>query len=230
MQRPRRSPGAFCLTAAEAQTRTSRDAVIGGGLGIHSSLPLGPQQPPALPFPTALLFSFTLVVQLLAAGECQLELGAALVVEIKLERHQRHSLALDRTHEPVDLATVQQELADTLRRVVEATALQVFRDICVDEPDLTAARIGVGFRDRSLAAAQRFHLGAGKRDPGLEGLANLVVEPRLAILRDDTNLAVRLRGHPRLLPAIMGGGMIADHSSPLRTLWYRGALWLSWFG
>src|SRR5262249_28565796 len=170
----------------------------------------------------AILLGFTLVVELLAAGERQLELGAALVVEIKLERHQRHPLALDRTHEPVDLAAVQQELADTLRRVIEAAGLQVFRNVCVDEPDLTAARIAVGFRDRSLAAAQRFPLGAGERDSGLEGLADLVVEPRLAVLRDDTNLAVRFRGHPRLLPAIMGGGMIADHSSPLRTLWYRG--------
>src|SRR5262249_57234863 len=96
-------------------------------------------------FPAALLVGFALVVQLLAAGERKLELGAALVVEIELERHQRHSLALDRTDELVDLPAVQEELAHALGGVVEAAALQVFRDIGIDQPDLAATRIGIGF-------------------------------------------------------------------------------------
>src|SRR6266478_7886019 len=165
-------------------------------------LSLGPQQPSALALPAALLLGFALVVQLLAAGERKLELGAALLVEIKLERHERHSLALDRAHKLVDLAAVKQELAHALGRMVEAAALQVFRNVGVDEPDLAATRIGVGFGDGRLACAQRFHLGAGKGDAGLEGLADLVIEARLPILGDDTHLAVRFRSHPRLLPAL----------------------------
>src|SRR5262249_41533483 len=162
-------------------------------------LSLGPQQPSALALPAALLLGLALVVQLLAAGERKLELGASLLVEIELERHERHSLALDRAHELVDLPAVQEELAHALGSMVEAAALQVFRDIGVDQPDLAAARIGVGFRDRRLAPAQRLNLRAGEREAGLEGLPDLVVEPRLAIVGDHTNLAVRFRGHCALL-------------------------------
>src|SRR5262245_66452791 len=108
-------------------------------------------------------------MQLLAARERKLELGAALLVEIKLERHQRHALALDGAYKLVDLAAVKKELAHALGRMVETAALQIFWDIGVDEPDLAAARIGVGFGYGRLAGAQRFHLGAGKGDAGLEG-------------------------------------------------------------
>src|SRR5262249_24919338 len=136
-------------------------------------------------------------MQLLAARERKLELGAALLVEIQLERHQRHSLPLDRAHELVDLAAVKEELAHAFGRMIEAAALQIFRDVGIDQPDLPAARVGIGFGDRRLAAAQRFHFRAGERDAGLEGLANLVIEARFAVLGDDSNLAVRLRDHLR---------------------------------
>ena len=36
-----------------------------------------------------------------------------------------------------------------------------------------------------LPVAQRLHLGAGQHDAGLEGLADLVVEARPAVLRRD---------------------------------------------
>src|SRR6266478_1186674 len=174
---------------------------LSGAKQASARLPFGPKQPSAFALPAALLLGFALVVQLLAAGERKLELGAALVVEIEPERHQRHSLALDRADELVDLAAVKENLAHALGSVIEAAALQVFRDIGVDQPDLAATRIGIGFRDGRLAAAQRFNLRAGEREPGLEGLADLVVEARLAIVGDHTNLAVRFRRHPCLLAA-----------------------------
>src|SRR5262245_49499616 len=185
MQDPGLAPGVFDLQSSQISVTT-----------IAGLLSLGPQQPSALPLPAALLLGLALVMQLLAAGERKLELGAALVVEIEPERHERHSLALDRAHEFVDLPAVQEKLAHALGRMVEAASLQVFRDIGVDEPDLAAPRIGIGFRDGRLAAAQRFNLGAGEREPGLERLADLIVEARLAIVGDHTNLAVRFRGHP----------------------------------
>src|SRR5215469_10304165 len=93
------------------------------------ALTLRPHQPAALALPGALLLGFALVVELLAAGERKLDLGAALFVEIELERHEGHALALDRAGELVDLAAVQQELAGALGRMVEAAALQVFGDV-----------------------------------------------------------------------------------------------------
>src|SRR5262245_24136318 len=161
---------------------------------------LGPQQPPALALPTALPFGLALVVQLLAAGKRELDFGAALVVEIELERHQRHALALDRADQLADLAAVEEELADTLGRVVEAAGLQIFRNIGIDEPDLATARIGISLRDGGLALPQRFHLRPSERDAGLERLADLVVESGLAIVGDDASFVVRFCGHSCLLP------------------------------
>src|SRR6266516_4668276 len=185
------------------------------GLQIANPLALSPQQPSALPLPAAFLLGLALVVQLLAPCKRQLELGAALLVEIELERHQRHSFPLDRTHELIDLAAVKQELAGALGRMVEAAALQIFRNIGVDPPDLAAARIRIRFGNGRLAAAQRLHLGAGERDAGLERLADLVVEARLAIVGDDANLAVRLGGHSRVLQA---PGLPAGMPQPARTI------------
>src|SRR5262249_39381779 len=75
--------------------------------GTRSSA-LRPQQPPPPALPAALLLGLALVVEVLGARERQLDLGAAPLVEIELERHQCHALALDRARELVDLALVQQ--------------------------------------------------------------------------------------------------------------------------
>src|SRR5437763_3263068 len=152
-------------------------------------------KPSALAFPRALLLCLALVMQLLALGERELHLGAPPIVEIELERHQRHALALDRPDQLVDLPLVQQQLARALRRMVEAAGLPIFGDVGIDQPDLAAARIRVRFRDRRLAAAQRFHLAAGERDAGLELLADRVVEARLAIFGDDLEVRVLLGRH-----------------------------------
>src|ERR1044071_4229263 len=104
------------------------------------ALPLLPQQASLFAIPVALLLGLALVVQLLALGERQLDLGAALVVEIELERHQRHAFALDRADQLADLALVQQQFARTLRRVIEAPGLQILGDVGVDQPDLAAPR------------------------------------------------------------------------------------------
>src|SRR5437868_3357173 len=89
------------------------------GISHSSDSALVPHQPAALARPVALLLGLALVVQLLALGERDLDLGATLVVEIDLQRHDRHALALDRSHQLVDLPPVQQELARTFLRVIE---------------------------------------------------------------------------------------------------------------
>ena len=51
----------------------------------HSTIsPLHPHQPPAFALPGALLHGFTLVVQLLAAGERDLDLRPPLLVKVEL--------------------------------------------------------------------------------------------------------------------------------------------------
>src|SRR5256886_16076777 len=89
-------------------------------------LALSPQQPPALRLPAAFLLGFALVMLLLAPRKRQLELGAALLVEIELDRHQRHSLPLDRTHELIRLAAAKQARPGAVGRLVAASALPLF--------------------------------------------------------------------------------------------------------
>src|ERR1700757_2453158 len=109
-------------------------------VGNAMSSPLQAHQAPLLALPAALLLGLPLVVQLLAARERELELGAALLVEIKLQRHDRHALALDPAGELVDRRAMQQRLARPLGRMIDPPGLQIFRDIGVDEPHLAAAR------------------------------------------------------------------------------------------
>ena len=53
------------------------------------------------------------------------------------------------------------------------------------EPDLAALGADVGFSDRRARAPEALHLGAGKLDAGLEGLADRIVEAGLAVVGDD---------------------------------------------
>jgi hypothetical protein len=50
-------------------------------------------------------------VQLLAPAQAELDLRAALLVEVDLQRDHREALALRRAEELVDLALVQQQAA-----------------------------------------------------------------------------------------------------------------------
>src|SRR6185503_1911244 len=77
-------------------------------------------EPRLVALPVALLFRLALVGLALALGEAELELGAAALVEINGERHQRDAVALDRAGEPVDLAAMQQQLPRPLGLVIEA--------------------------------------------------------------------------------------------------------------
>ena len=134
-------------------------------------------------------------MQFLALGHRQQQLGPAALVEIQLQQNQRHALPIDRAHQLVDLLLVQQQLARPLRLVVEAVGLQVFRNIGVDQPYLAVLGIGIGFRDRGLAVAQRLDLGAGQRNPGLNRIVDRIVETGLAVFRNYLDGALFLLGY-----------------------------------
>jgi len=133
------------------------------------------------------------IVELFAARQSEFDLGAAFFIEIKLQRHERHALALDGADQLIDLPPMQQQLSRPLGRVIETVGLQVFRDVGVDQPDFATPRIGVGFGDGCLALAQRLDLRAGERQAGLEGFVNKIIEPRLAIVGDNAKLSLGAR-------------------------------------
>src|SRR4051812_8726557 len=106
------------------------------GFASPPRLSLIPHQPSLLSLPVARAFRLPLVVQLLAARQRDLDLRPAALVEIDLERHDRHALALHGPDQLVHLALVQQQFARAPRLVVEAVRLEIFGDIGVKEIEL----------------------------------------------------------------------------------------------
>src|SRR4051794_6129726 len=92
---------------------------------------------------------------------------------------------------------MQQQFSRPLGLVIEAVALEIFRNGGVDQPDLAVLGIGVGFRDRAFAAADRLDLGAGQRNADLDRILDRIVEAGLAIFRHDLDRTFVLVGHGR---------------------------------
>ena len=90
---------------------------------------------------------------------------------------------------------MQEKPAQALGSVIETAALEIFWNSSIDQPNLPRTGVGVGFGNGRFALAQRFHLGSGKRNSGLEDLTDLVIEPRPAIVGDDAGIAVRFCRH-----------------------------------
>src|SRR5437868_3503482 len=151
------------------------------------------QQPLLLSLPVALLHRFALVIHLLAPRERQLDLGSAAAVEIERQRDEREALAGHRAVELGDFPVLEQQLPRPPRLMVEAVAVAIFGDMAVDQPDLGALGGGIALGNRTLALAERFHLGAGQLNSGLEPFLDEIVEARAAVFGHDLALVERLR-------------------------------------
>src|SRR6185437_12064958 len=88
----------------------------------------------ALPIP--LLLRLALVMQLLALGQAELDLGDPALVEIYLEGNDSHALALNGAGELADLLAMQQQLARTRGCMTVAAGLHIFGDVGVDQVKL----------------------------------------------------------------------------------------------
>ena len=182
----RRGRSARCGSAADVSLISSAKA------SGHSSSPhpFSLNSRPFFALPIAFLRRLALVGRVLALGERDLDLRPALLVEIDLQWHHGHALALGRHDQPADLALVQQQFARPLRLMIETVGLQVFGDIGVDEIERAALLGRIALTDRTLAAAQGFDLRAGEHDARLEGLADLVGKARLPVVGDDLRLGL----------------------------------------
>src|SRR5262245_57953346 len=194
----RASSSAFDAQMVAARQAKAKALVKAGSAQVS---PLLPHQPRLLALPAALRGVLALVVQLLALCQRQPQLGAAAGIEVELERHHGHALALHRDRELVDLVLVQQQAAGAAGVVLEEGAcLLVLRDVRVDEEDAAVLGAGVAFGDVGLARAQRLHVGAGELDAGLPGVLDTVLEARPSVLHHRLAAVVVLGRHgPRSL-------------------------------
>src|SRR6185295_9584110 len=153
------------------------------GTGIEVSLPPRLHRGARLAIGLALLHRLALVVLLLAPGEADGHLDAA-VLEVDAQRHERHP-ALDRLADQLaNLALVQQQLAAAQRLVVGVAAVAVGADVDVVEEHLAVLDPRVAVAQVDAAFADRLHLGAEQHQPRLEGLEQVIVVEGLAVFRD----------------------------------------------
>src|SRR5262249_8282292 len=122
-----------------------------------------------LPLRVALHERAALVAHVLASGERELDLDAA-VLEVEACPDERQAFLAHLPVQPVDLPAVEEELPGTRRIVVRPVALVVHRDLGAVQPRLAVANVRVGLPERRPPGAKRLHLGAGENQPGLDPL------------------------------------------------------------
>ncbi len=113
----------------------------------------------------------TLVVELLPAGQAQLDLGLA-PRDVEAKGDDGLAFGLGAAQQLVDLAPVEQQLAGPLRVVVVPIPLLERRDVGADEPGLATLDPGIGVGDIGLARTDRLDLRAGQHEPRLERLVD----------------------------------------------------------
>ena len=132
----------------------------------------------------SLVFAFLDVVSLF-----EFELGACegqpyfyvAALEVHSHGHDCQPLFGDDLVEPVDLATVHEQLSRAGRLVVEIAAGVVLGDIRPYEKQFSATNARVAFLQAHLSMPDAFYLGAFQRDAGLEFLEELEFVPRLFV-------------------------------------------------
>ena len=124
------------------------------GAGRRASAPRFADGPFHVALGLAVADRLALVVEVLAAGQRDLDLGVR-AGEVDPRRHQRQPALVDADREPVELAAVQQQLARALRVVVLARGRPVGRDVDGVQPQLAvraAPRSRPSAAPRSCAA------------------------------------------------------------------------------
>src|SRR5688572_25246472 len=94
-----------------------------------------------------------LVVEFLAAGQSQAHLREA-AAEVQLEWNQCEALSFDGPDEPTNLSLVKQQLSRTTRLVIDVSTATVWRNICIQQPELAAFYYAVGIADVRAPVAQ----------------------------------------------------------------------------
>src|SRR3990170_1119015 len=124
-----------------------------------------------------------LVELALPAGQAQLHLRAT-PPEVQAQWDERVAFLGRAAAQPVDLASMEEELAAALRIVVEDAAGVIRRDVHVVEPDLAVLDAGERFLDAGPPGAQRLDLRPGEHETGFDCLVDRVLVPRAPVVGD----------------------------------------------
>jgi len=128
-------------------------------------------------------FSLTLVVQLLAPCDSDIDLGLA-IVQSNPEWNQRLALLLQIRPNLSNLGFVHEELARPIRVVVGVTSMDVGLDSRAQEPKLSILNPGIGFGNRDLAIPDRLDFGTLQDHTCFNGLIDKIFVVRTPVRRD----------------------------------------------
>src|SRR5262245_7064776 len=146
-----------------------------------------------LPLDLSLAQRRPLVVELLATGRADLELGATLL-EVDPQRNQGQAALGDLASEAADLASVEQQFAITLGIVIGVGAMTVGADVAAEQPDLVVSHRRIRVLESDQAGAKRLDLGPPQHESRLDRLEDLVLVPCTPVARDGA-IAVPLTAH-----------------------------------
>ena len=138
----------------------------------------------------AFLDSLALVVLAFTAGSGDDQLGQASLVDEQAQGHDGDTGLLGVTGNASDFLTVEQQFAVTVCRVVVVRTVTVLCDIHVLDPNLAVDDHAIGVGQAALALTDGLDLGTREHNARSEGLDNLVIERRLAVLDIDRTVVV----------------------------------------
>lgn len=147
----------------------------------------------------AFLDGLALVVLAFASGCGDDQLGQSTLVDEEAQRHDGNSRLHAVSGDATDFLAVEQQFAVTVGRVVVVGAEAVFGDVHVLDPDLAVDDHAIGVGQATLALTDGLDLGTREDDTRREGLDDLIVERRLAVLDIDGIVVVVVACHIQFL-------------------------------
>ena len=129
----------------------------------------------------------SLVVELFAPGQADLELAASVLVQIYVQRDERQTGNLELADKLADLALVHEKLAGAERLDVEAIALLVRRDVHAVNVELAfSVDFAEALLDADSARTNGLDLSAGQNDADLVDLVDEIVVTSLLVIGHDS--------------------------------------------
>jgi len=143
--------------------------------------------------------TLSLVIELLAASQSQLDLGPSLL-KVDLQRNQGEASFLRLAENSLDFVAMQKQLSNPFGLVIVVGSMRVGTDMQSIEIDLSFFDSGVAIFEIGPAFPQGLHFGPKKHHTGLQGLHDLIIMIGLLVLADQagTLICVFLLSHGTL--------------------------------
>ena len=133
----------------------------------------------------AFLDGLTFVVLSFTTTQSDNDLGESPLIDKQAQWHNGNTRLLGVTGDATDLLAVKEQLAVAVGGMVVIGPVTVFSNVHVLDPDLTIDDHAIGIGQATLALTDGFDLSTREDDARREGLENLVVKGRLAVLDID---------------------------------------------